>query len=1174
MFLLVLVNVIAQAQAPANYYDNATGKAGDQLKSALHDIIDDHTTISYQQIWSAFWSTDNKGNNVVWDMYSDGANYTYSYQNGNDQCGEYTLEGDCYNREHSWPQSWFNSENTPTTDLHHIFPTDGFVNAQRGNYPFGEVQSASWTSQNGSKLGTCKSSLGFTGTVFEPIDEYKGDFARAIMYMSVRYYGEDSSWGTSGMTDKSVIKPWAIDMLMNWSDNDPVSQKEIDRNNAVYEIQGNRNPFIDHPEYARAIWDPDWTGVEYIISYASVQHGSITVSATSAQSGTTITLGNTPESGYVLYSYYIYKTGDISTIVYSGTENTFVMPAYDVTVAASFVQPSSYSYVKVTATPNDWNGDYLIVYESGNKAFNGGLETLDATENTINVTISNDTITADNTTNAAKFTIAAIDGGYSIKAANGKYIGNASSNNGLTVNDNPMLNTVSMGEGGINIVGSGGTYLRYNANSGQERFRYFKSSTYTSQQAIQLYHKTSSSSTPTHSINYYPNGGDGSMSTQTVEEMVPTALTDNIFTRNGFVFDSWNTAADGTGTTYFDGATVTLLNDLTLYAQWKQLFTISLEDSSHGSVTASQAQAVEGDLITLSVTPDQGYELYALTVIDSYSNTISVTDNQFEMPAANVTVSATFTPKETFTTHYYLVTSTDQLEANRKYLIVNMSNGKALSKTQNSNNRGAESVTITNNTIESIGNNVCELTLGQSDNYWTLYDSIAGGFLYAASKTSNQLKTQTSLNDNGKWAIAIDESGNATLTAQGENTRNLLKYNNSNNIFSCYGSTSSVQNVSLFVRTDTFVLDIEGYTGNGGWYTISTPFAEFAPAQIATGDYDLYAYAENNGQEWINYKANPTSFPTSASRGYLYAHNPSTTLRMTGTLNSGDYSKTVELSYENTEEGLRGFNLLGNPTTHDITFNKTDNVSDGYYYLSNSETWQYEPTNSVPVGRGFLVKANATGQSVTLNPQSRGNNAEASYLCIAIDDDKTYVKMDEGTSMPLLDFRGKTSNVYLTRDGKPYIMLTKDDAIDLCFNPTLHGKHTLTFSATPNSQLPTPNYLHLVDRLTGADIDLIATPSYSFESSNSDYPSRFQLRFSPNNDSESGDSFAYISNGQLIITGEGTLQIVDMTGRVLITKQLPTPNSQLSTSTFPSGVYVLKLITSEATRTQKIIIDK
>ena len=251
----------AVAQAPANYYNSANGLTGNQLKIALHNIIKGHTSISYSQIWNAFWSTDNKGNSVVWDMYSDrpGGTPPYTYYLGTDQCGNYDSEGDCYNREHSWPSSWFNDQSIPRTDLHHIFPVDGWVNNKRGNYAFGEVGSSSWTSQNGSKLGTCKTP-GFSGTAFEPIDEYKGDFARAIMYMSVRYYMEDGSWGTSDMTNKSEIKQWAIEMLLRWNEQDPVSEKEKERNEAIYsDFQYNRNPFIDHPEFARMIWDPSWS---------------------------------------------------------------------------------------------------------------------------------------------------------------------------------------------------------------------------------------------------------------------------------------------------------------------------------------------------------------------------------------------------------------------------------------------------------------------------------------------------------------------------------------------------------------------------------------------------------------------------------------------------------------------------------------------------------------------------------------------------------------------------------------------------------------------------------------------------------------------------------------------------------------------------------------------------
>ena len=257
LFVLFITFCNVSAQPPPGYYDNAQGLTGLQLKQELHDIIDGHNAQSYSSIWSHFNSTDKKQNGKVWDMYSDnpGGTPPYQYNFSTDQCGNYSQEGDCYNREHSWPKSWFNDNNPMNTDLFHIYPTDGYVNGRRGNYPFGEVNNPNWTSLNGSKVGNCSCS-GYTGVVFEPVDEYKGDFARTYFYFSVRYYNEDAGWAGSPMTNGAELKAWAVDMLKQWHADDTVSYKEIDRNNAVYNIQNNRNPFIDDPSWVYDIWGP------------------------------------------------------------------------------------------------------------------------------------------------------------------------------------------------------------------------------------------------------------------------------------------------------------------------------------------------------------------------------------------------------------------------------------------------------------------------------------------------------------------------------------------------------------------------------------------------------------------------------------------------------------------------------------------------------------------------------------------------------------------------------------------------------------------------------------------------------------------------------------------------------------------------------------------------------
>jgi len=240
---------------PAGYYDTTEGKAGSELQQVLHDIIDEHTVLSYSALWDAFRTTDDRPDGTVWDMYSDvpGGDEPYVYTFGTDQCGNYSGEGSCYNREHSFPKSWFDDASPMYTDLFHLYPTDGYVNGKRGNYPFGETDQPTWTSLNGSEVGPC-SVNGYNGTVFEPIDAYKGDFARTYFYMAARYFSEDDGWPGSPMVDGAQLKPWAREMLVRWHEEDPVSDKERDRNDAVYGYQGNRNPFIDHPEFVELMY--------------------------------------------------------------------------------------------------------------------------------------------------------------------------------------------------------------------------------------------------------------------------------------------------------------------------------------------------------------------------------------------------------------------------------------------------------------------------------------------------------------------------------------------------------------------------------------------------------------------------------------------------------------------------------------------------------------------------------------------------------------------------------------------------------------------------------------------------------------------------------------------------------------------------------------------------------
>ena len=268
LFTIISVS-IGFSQIPSGYYSSATS-TGFTLKTQLKNIISNgHIDQGYGALYDAYVTSDTdsfyENDNTVLDIYSENPNGSdpYNYQHNTRNCGNYNSENDCYNREHIFPQGFFNSQTPMRTDIHHVVPTDGYVNGRRSNYPFGEVSNANWTSTNGSKVGN-NTFDSFSGNVFEPIDEFKGDVARMLFYFATRYENEvtDSSWDDPNDsesnplngTNNQVYEDWYIKLLYKWHTNDPVSARETTRNNEAYKFQGNRNPFIDHPEYVSQIW--------------------------------------------------------------------------------------------------------------------------------------------------------------------------------------------------------------------------------------------------------------------------------------------------------------------------------------------------------------------------------------------------------------------------------------------------------------------------------------------------------------------------------------------------------------------------------------------------------------------------------------------------------------------------------------------------------------------------------------------------------------------------------------------------------------------------------------------------------------------------------------------------------------------------------------------------------
>lgn len=229
-----------------DYYSSINANlTGDSLVKALGGLLEStHRVVTYQNLRGAYKDTDLiPGTNKIWDVYT-----TYQHEHVYSLNSSYPSEGSGYNREHVIPKSWFNDTSSPMySDIYHVIPADGWVNEERGNNPYAEVGNASYTTTNGSKLGTSSVS-GISGTVFEPCDEYKGDFARIFFYMATRYYSKVGSW--SGGVFKSsypYINNEYFELYKKWALEDPVSEKEIQRNVGGEKNQGNRNPYVDCP---------------------------------------------------------------------------------------------------------------------------------------------------------------------------------------------------------------------------------------------------------------------------------------------------------------------------------------------------------------------------------------------------------------------------------------------------------------------------------------------------------------------------------------------------------------------------------------------------------------------------------------------------------------------------------------------------------------------------------------------------------------------------------------------------------------------------------------------------------------------------------------------------------------------------------------------------------------
>ena len=374
-----------------------------------------------------------------------------------------------------------------------------------------------------------------------------------------------------------------------------------------------------------------------------------------------------------------------------------------------------------------------------------------------------------------------------------------------------------------------------------------------------------------------------------------------------------------------------------------------------------------------------------------------------------------------------------------------------------------------------------------------------------------------------------------------------------------------------------YAFDVTGYGDNeGGWYLIATPFESVDPATVAgmtDGEFDLYAFDQAEEMEWRNYKVGD-GFNLVSGKGYLYAHDTDITLIFTGTPYNGSgevtLSKTAGVDFE-------GWNLVGNP------FNETVYIADGRaFYTMNGDGTEImaAESNSIAPMEGVFVIAEEDGETMTFTT-TEPESHDGTKLTLNISKgrgnviDRVLVRFGEGSqqrNLPKFQLRDNSTKVYIPKENRNYAVVNAEQAGELPvnFKAKENGTYTLTVPEVFRSPF---SVLRLIDHLTGADIDLLTTPSYTFEARADDYASRFKLVFSTQvlEPVEGPDQpFAFISNGEIIVDGEGMLQVMDMMGRIIINRD---GVHTVSTNGMTPGVYVLRLINGEKMKTQKMVIQ-
>ena len=508
-----------------------------------------------------------------------------------------------------------------------------------------------------------------------------------------------------------------------------------------------------------------------------------------------------------------------------------------------------------------------------------------------------------------------------------------------------------------------------------------------------------------------------------------------------------------------------------------------------------------------------------------------------------------------------------------------------------------ETHTVTFKGVTTSTTHITIVFTATTSNNVRLDDIVLKGVLTIPVNENNEIVSNVTIPAGASYVVpstGIKVPSGKTLTVNGT----LINDNTANLIIEDGGQLIHTSAVNATLQKTISAASTWNEEAVDGWYTITPTVASYNKSNFGeVGTYDLYLYNEPT-HYWWNANGTDYSFSSMAGgRGYLFASETTKTISYTGEMQgTSDYVST-ELSYMESAGDLKGINLVGNRFTRNLVSGDVklgNNLLTTYYVAEGGSDLVARDLSSNPIkpGQGFIVQANSS-TTIEYNPSAKGAMAyKPAFIRIEAGNerfmDRAYVQIGQGNTLRKMNISDNISKVYVMNDDKDYAAVTIEEAqgeMPVNFKANENGQYTLTV----NPEGVEMNYLHLIDNMTGADIDLLALrqaqgpASYTFNAKTTDYESRFRLVFAANSNNEDGPStgsetFAFFSNGSWIInnpstgsgTGEATLQVIDLNGRILSSETINGSVSKSINAT--TGIYMMRLISGDNVKTQKVVV--